>query len=142
MADIEPQPPPDEPPSAFFTRIVETITGLCLVCILTLAFLSPLHWTGKISICLFSCVLPLMVAVRIDIFNAPNPVSLLRGRLDDVARIGSCAAVVAFMFLLWQAFWASAFLFAGVCVVLVILAPEPRRAENDAEATSSRGENL
>jgi hypothetical protein len=54
MADIEqPPPPPDEPPSAFFVRIVETITGLCLVCILTLAFLSPLHWSGKISICLF-----------------------------------------------------------------------------------------
>ena len=127
MADIEP-PPPDEPPSAFFIRIVETIMGLCLVCILTLAFLSPLHWSGKISICLFSCVLPLMVAVRIDIFNAPNSGSLLRGHFDDFARFGSCTAVVAFIFLLWQAFWASAFLFAGVCVVLVILAPEPKRA--------------
>jgi hypothetical protein len=140
MADIEPQPPPEEPPSAFFTRIVETITGLCLVCILTLAFLSPLHWSGKISICLFSCVLPLMVAVRIDIFNAPNPGALLRGRLDDVARFGSCAAVVAFMFLLWQAFWPAAFLFAGVCVVLVILAPEPRRVESDRDGTSPPSE--
>jgi len=139
MADIEPTPP-DEPPSPFFVRLVETITGLCLVCILTLAFLSPLRWPGKISICLFSCVLPLMVAVRIDIHNSPNPGSLLRGHFDDFARFGSCAAVVAFVFLVWQAFWPAAILFAAICIALVILAPEPKRSENETDTTSSPSE--
>ncbi len=131
MTEIDPPPPPDEPPSHFFTRIVETITGLCLVCILTLAFMGPLHWSGKISICLFSLVLPLMAAVRIDISNFPNPRSLLRGHFDDVARFGSCLAVVAFMFLLWDVFICAALLFAAACIALVILAPEPKDPDND-----------
>jgi hypothetical protein len=129
MPDPE-SPQPFEPPSDFFIRIIETITGLCVVCILTLAFMSPLHWPGKISLCIFSLTLPVMVAVRIDISNAPSSGSLLRGNFDDFARAGACAAVVGFIFLLFAVFWFAAILFAAVCATLVILAPEPKRAEN------------
>ena len=91
---------------AFRNHMMEVCAGFALACILTLAFMGPLRWAGKVSLSAFVVALPLLVTARIAIHD------------EDIECwptvfffCGLGIAIVAFALLLWEVFPIAAGLF-------------------------------
>jgi len=53
----------DQPKTRYGKPAAEAFAATSLACILTLAFMSPLHTAGRASICIFAVALPFNIAV-------------------------------------------------------------------------------
>jgi len=116
-------PPKSIMSDEYLVRLTEVLAGLCVACILTWAFIGPLHLAGKLSVCGFSLALPLLVATRLEAWYRSFGRTVYGKWHDYIGLTGFVFAAGGFIQLLQEVLpWAGyCFLFSVIVLGLLCL---------------------
>jgi hypothetical protein len=99
-------------------KLIETMAGFCIVCILSLAFVGQLSVSGHVSLCIFCIALPMFILNRLDC-EPPTP-RVLGNAGGMILLLAMFLAIVGLEFLILQVFPVAACTYAAAIILCTV----------------------